>query len=304
MARETIDNQNPHLELENTDLMNRRTYLDYLNRLSLIAKSIFKWNGLPDSCNERYLEDALFRTGKAIFYYDDEYGFMTLKCNPSNHFNVYGEPTDIVVSGENGFIKNIVDQDYVLIRNNEYMLPTFPTISLYAYRLYEVERAIDVNIKNQKFPLLVLCDEKQKLTMKNLYKKIDGNSPVIFGNKQIDLENVKVFNTEAPYVADKLMDHKHQIWNECMNFLGINNANTDKRERLITDEVNSNNELIMFNVVTMLKTRELACEQINSMFGLNISVELKKIEINDVINRIYQDFTPETQIIEGGEQNG
>lgn len=280
MARETA-NREPKFDINNTDGLNIHTYNDYLNRIGLIAKSMFIWEGLPQGCNERYLEEALYREGRAVFFYDEEYGFMTLKVNPTNQFNVYGEPTDVKASGHNGFIRDISDQEYVYIRNNEYEIPTLYTTRLFAYRLANAERTIDTNVNNQKFPLVIITDDKQKLSMKSMYQKVATNEPVIFGVKGLDLDSIKTLDTSAPYVADKLQDYKHQIWNEVMNFLGINNANTDKRERLISDEVNANNEQIMFSVHTMLKTREEACEQINKMFGLNVSVKLRKLEFED-----------------------
>ena len=104
-----------------------------------------------------------------------------------------------------------------------------------------------------------------------------GNTPFIFGNKQFDISNkLNVLKTDAPYLIDKLELHKHEIWNECMTFLGIDNANTDKKERLITDEVESNNEIIKYYLNCFYKTRKKACDEINKKYGLDISIKLNK----------------------------
>ena len=142
------------------------------------------------------------------------------------------------------------------------------SMELFALRLYEAERTADVNIKAQKTPVLLLMDEKQRLTMENIYSQYDGNKPVIFGDKNSLGENViKAINTQAPFIADKIIDYKKEIWNEALTFLGINNIMVDKKERLITDEANSNNELINLNLQSYLAPREEACRQFNEKFG-------------------------------------
>ena len=122
-----------------------------------------------------------------------------------------------------------------------------------------------------------------------------GNTPFIFGNKQFDISNkLNVLKTDAPYIIDKLDLHKHQIFNDALTVLGIDNANTDKKERLITNEVESNDQLITYYLNCYYKTRKKACDEINEKFGLNISIELNKdiidllnVTENDIIN--YED---------------
>ena len=164
-----------------------------------------------------------------------------------------------------------------------------------AYRLYETERTIDVNLKAQKTPVLIEGDKKTMLTLKNAYMQYDGNIPFIFGSKTFELgSKLNALKTDAPYLIDKLELHKHEIWNECLTYLGIDNANTDKKERLITDEVESNNEIIKYYLNCFYKTRKRACDEINNKFfngeekitiSLNNEVlDLLNIESNDIIN--------------------
>ena len=145
-------------------------------------------------------------------------------------------------------------------------------MNLYAIRLTEISRTIDVNINAQKTPVLIKCSDKQKLVLKNAYKQWDGNSPVIFADKSLDMATFNVLKTDAPIVFDKLQIQKNMLWNEIMTVLGINNANMDKKERLVDDEVRANNEQVEICADVMLKSRELAVEQINNLFGLNIKV--------------------------------
>jgi hypothetical protein len=156
--------------------------------------------------------------------------------------------------------------------------PTDNSVVLFASRLTEAERTIDTNIKAQKTPVLIRCDDKDRLTMKNLYRDYEGNEPFILGGKSLNLDGLKVLKTDAPFVADKLQNYKHEIWNEALTFFGVNNANSDKRERLITDEVNANNEVISINAQAMLLTRLEACEKINKLYGLDVSVKMRSFE--------------------------
>ena len=277
-------------ENEMSMLTNNATYIDYLNRLRLLATSLFTWENLDEVAGfgaSRFLEQSLFDNGRACFVKDDELGFMVLKVNPSDKLNVYNLPTR-VMAWSIGYEKNYDFDDVVYIMNNELQLPTSQTINLIAYRLYETERTIDTNLIAQKTPILIEGDTKTILTLKNVYMQYSGNTPFIFGNKQFDISNkLNVLKTDAPYLIDKLTIHKHELWNEALTYLGIDNANTDKKERLITDEVESNNDLINFYLNCFYKTRKQACELINEKFlkdsDLKISISLNK-DIADLLN--------------------
>ena len=255
------------------------TYTDWFYRLMLIARTRFKWNNLPNNMDERWIERWLFTEGKCVFFKDEEYGFMIAKMTPNGQINFYDDPTMVRPYGTNYTGKDLMnDKECVIIRNNDIMLPTAPTIQLFAMRLTEITRTIDVNIEAQKTPVLIKCSDKQRVSLKQVYQQWKGNEPVIFGDKTMDTESFEVLNTEAPVVFDKLQIQKHQILNECYTFLGINNANMDKRERLVDDEVQANNQQVDISAHVMLKARERACEMINKIFGLNISVELREAE--------------------------
>ena len=277
-------------ENEMSMLTNDATYIDYLNRLRLLATSLFTWENLDEVAGfgaSRFLEQSLFDNGRACFVKDDELGFMVLKVNPSDKLNIYKLPTR-VMAWSIGYEKNYDFDDVVYIMNNELQLPTSQTINLIAYRLYETERTIDTNLIAQKTPILIEGDTKTILTLKNVYMQYSGNTPFIFGNKQFDISNkLNVLKTDAPYLIDKLTIHKHELWNEALTYLGIDNANTDKKERLITDEVESNNDLINFYLNCFYKTRKQACDLINEKFlkdsDVKISISLNK-DIADLLN--------------------
>lgn len=287
--------------------MNMDTYSMYYSRLKNIALTMFDWKGLPASVSERFLELTLFEQGHAAFVNDDTLGFLGLGCTIGGPFNVYTDPTEIQAYSTSGYSKSFTpDKDAVVIYNNNMREPGELPVRLYAQRLYEVERTIDVNIKAQKTPILILCDEQQRLTLKNLYMQYDGNEPFIFGNKSLDISQFQVLQTNAPFVADKLIHYKHNLWNECMTYFGLANTNTDKKERLVEAEATSNDEQIEASRNAMLSVRQLAAEKINKLFGLNVTVNFKvkvqqkedekeDLELKKDLNGVAQRATPQKE---------
>lgn len=281
-------------------LINNRTMIDYLDRFRMLATSLFTWENLDKYAGtgaSRFLEQSLYENGRACFVKDDELGYLALKVNPSDKLNVYMLPTR-VMAWSIGYNKDYDFDDVVYIMNNELMKPTMAIMELFATRMYETERTIDNNLIAQKTPILIEGDTKTILTLKNVYMQYSGNTPFIFGNKQFDISNkLNVLKTDAPYLIDKLDLHKHQIFNEALTVLGINNANMDKKERLITDEVESNDQLINYYLNCFYKTRKKACDEINEKYGLDIKIVLNK-EAIDLLK------TTENDIIKEGDDDG
>jgi hypothetical protein len=259
-----------------SSLLNNRTYQHYYNRLKELAISMFEWQNLPDTVDTRFLELSLFSTGMAIFFKDDELGYLALQTMIGGNLDVYNVPKIRKAYATNGFNMPLSENDSVIIWNNMLRTNCLTDIELFARRLYECDRTIDVNIKAQKTPLAILCDDNQRLTMKNMYAQYDGNEPFIFGSKDLDIKKIQAISTGAPFVADKIMQTKIQIWNEAMTYLGISNVNFQKKERLVTDEVTRNMGSTVSSRYTRLEMRKQACRQINKMFGLNINVEYRE----------------------------
>ena len=256
--------------------MNNRNYLQYYNRLTELALSMFEWKNLPDTVDPRFLEMCLYSDGMAVFFEDEVLGFLTLQCMIGGHLNVYRIPTERRAYATNGYNKQLSAKDSVIIFNNYLHTNSMLDVEMFSKRLYNLDRAIDVNANAQKTPVLILCDEDQRLVMKNLYKQYEGNEPFIFGNKNLDVNGVTVLSTGAPYVADKLYELKTQLWNEALTYLGISNINIVKKERLITDEVTRNQGGTVASRYSRLESRRQACEKINEMFGLDIWVDYRE----------------------------
>lgn len=290
--------------------LNDSTYIDYLERMKKICLSMFEWVNLPSSMDSRFLEKTLFYEGQASLLYDEKYGYINTKCADGGYLNIYELPTKLhcysmqYSADRNvyeGFKEENPNNQCVLVMNNWERIPTLNTIELFAYRLYLAQRSCDVNVMATRTPVLILGTEKQKLTMENLYNKYDGNQPFIFGDKDIiSNDMLKAINTQAPYVTDKLSEYKKEIWNEFLSFIGVNNIDVEKKERLITGESSANNEVINLNLQSYLAPRKEACKKFNELFGLEgenaIDVRIR----SDLFNIIKQ----EESIITDYNNNG
>ncbi len=255
--------------------LNNRTYLHYYNRLKELAISMFEWKNVPDTIDIRFLELCLFEKGACVFFKDEVMGFLALNVIMNGKWNVYNIPIDRRAYATNSYQRNLNINDSVIIYNNMIRQNTANEMELYARRLYECDRTADVNIKAQKTPVAIICDENQRLTMKNLYMQYDGNEPFIFGDKNLDLKNVTVLQTGAPFVADKILETKTKIWNEALTCLGISNVSAQKKERLVSDEVIRSMGGTIASRYSRLESRRTACNMINKMFELNMSVDFR-----------------------------
>lgn len=256
---------------------NNFSWRTYFARLMELAISTFEWKNLPDSCDERYMELALFNEGSAVFFKDEDLGYLALKCINNGMLNVYAVPTNRRAFAVNGYQKQLSDKDSVIIWNNRLREPSWPLVQYYAKRLWEYDRIIDVNIRAQKTPVVIQGTEAQRLTLENLYKEYDGNAPIIMADKSLDLGNVlKVAKTDAPFVSDKIYTLKTQLWNECLTALGISNVSFQKKERLISDEVTRSMGGTIASRWSRLEARQKAADEINKMFGLDIEVNFRE----------------------------
>ena len=263
-------------------MANNMTFSYYYYKLMLIARALFEWESLPNNMDERWIEKYLFTSGKCIFFNDPTMGYMVAGLAQQGSINCYGDPTTVYPVAEN-YVYNgpklINGENCYVIRNNDLMLPEFPIVRHYAFKLCNIDRAIDVNIENQKTPIIVRCSDKQKLSLKNAINQRRDNEPVIWTTDQANLADmIEVLQTQTPPVFKDLQTQKHMILNEVFTDFGINNANMDKKERMVANEVEANNEQVKASEDVLLKAREEACKNINRIFGLNISVKRRELE--------------------------
>lgn len=285
--------------------MNNTTFMQYFNRLTELSVSMFEWKNLPDTVDARFLELVLFGDGMAIFFQDEVLGFCALRTMIGGRLNIYQIPTIRTAYASNGYNIMLDESNSVIVFNNMLHTNSLLDVEQFSKRLYNLDRIIDVNANAQKTPILVSCDETQRLTLMNLYKQYDGNMPVIYGDKNLNPNSLKVLTTGAPYVADKIYQLKVQIWNEALTYLGISNVNISKKERLITDEVARNQGGTIASRYSRLEARRQACKQINDMFGLNIWVDYREdYQVIDTENNDTVEGDPNSDGIGGEIEEG
>lgn len=260
-----------------SSLMNSAVFKQYYNRLLELSISMFEWKNLPESVDPRFIELTLFSNGQAVFFKDEVLGYLCLQCAANGNFDVYRVPMRRRAYAVNGYQRNLDMNDSVIIYNNYLRTGSRLDVEVFARRLWNLDRAIDVNANAQKTPVMINCDETNRLTMQQMYMQYDGNQPFIFGSKGLDTKGITVLKTDAPYVADKLYQLKTQIWNEALTYLGISNINIQKKERLITDEVTRNQGGTIASRYGRLEARREACRKINDMFPeLDIWVDYRE----------------------------
>lgn len=303
MRRRMVGNKNA--KFKDYMYINDDTYVDFLERLKKVAISMFEWVNLPESMDGRYLELCLYYSGQAALLKNDNDIFINTRACSAGQLNIYELPTEIncysvdysvTKKQYDGFsindINKIDPKDYcIYVLNNQNRCATAWTLELFAYRLYLAQRTADTNITVNKMPFIVAVPENQRLTMENLINQIDENKPAVFGTKEMAStisEDLRVLPTNPPFIADKLHEYQTKIWNDAMSFLGINNLN-EKKERLITDETNSNNELINLNLQSYLTPRKEACKRFNKLFGLTGDNAIDVRVRSDLYNIIKQE---------------
>lgn len=273
-----------------SDLLNDLTFRTIYNKYRLIAMNAFEWKGLPDGIEARHIERELFMNGKAIFFRDPAMGFMCLRCVDERGINVYGEPLYYRAQGF-GYNQRFSADDCVIIENNINREATDPFIMFYTNKLTEAERTMDVNVKANKTPVVFACDDNDILSFKAIFQQVDGNVPAIYADKRMNLDAIGVFDTKVKFLCNELMDYKKSVENELLTFLGINNIAQDKKERLITDEAESNDQLIESFADLQLEARKRACEEINKMYGLNVSVDKRERKVEEHVDEALRSKT-------------
>lgn len=260
----------------------QRLLLIHLEHYRNIALNLYEWEGLPEGMEGRHIEQALLLYGQCFFYDHETLGFICLPCSNSGQMNVYGEPTRIMVTGH-GFSENKHITEGVRIINNPRVIATDITLQYFCTKLAQIDSTINTNLIQQKVPFIFATSKENEFTIKNLYAKMYSGEPAIFVDQSLLSQNgelnIQSVSCEAPYIIDKLQEHRFEVEKELLTFLGINTT-IEKKERLIVDETNANNEQITLNVEIGLREREKACEIINERYGLNLHVYAKDIPLS------------------------
>jgi hypothetical protein len=282
-------------------------FTHYYQYLTALAYQLFEWEGLPPSVDPRYLEMSLHQYGYVGFYKSPTLGYVAVQGAVSGMIDHYLLPTkfhvntpayqdtfnlfnykDMIPTGDE------LKKTGIVIWNNDMHFGTLPSLQMFAQDLAELKEIIRINQNAQKTPIHIIANDMNRLSLVNLYNQIDGNSPVLITDESLSSDGIQVFKTDAPFVVDKLNTQKNAVWNEVMTYLGINNANLEKRERMITSEADSNDEQIQASANVFLKSREEACDRINELYPeLNVSVKIRHEIVDQFAANISEGGTPQ-----------
>lgn len=267
----------------------------YMRVLSEFATNRFKWTGLPVEIDRRFVELELFRHALVVFFeLDNENfkGYMALRGSGAGNWNMYDNPTSFTVTGNSmGHLlpSKLTGKECVPIWANTMRVPDWDLVLLQSSKLAEIERTIEINLMAMRVPFLFAVNDNERLTFANMWKQIQDGDPAIFGTEAMMGETLDQRIKLMDLKIDKdlvinLQLAKAKIWNETMTFLGINNSNQDKRERLVADEVAGNDQQVSAARNSAMGARKYACEQINRKYGLNVAVEWNEDEIIDPVS--------------------
>lgn len=238
--------------------------------------SLFEMTGQPDTWDMDYFWTVLFLEGH-IGVSDTAAGVLPLRCAYSG-INMYNHPTDLIFANPVlGNWTRRIGKDGVLLHLMYDYLPAQALIQRYATLLAMCDSSLAVTLMNSKVAFIGLASNKsQANTMKRMYDKISSGEPAVFVNQDVGNPANFYFNrVKENFVGEQILIVKRGIINEFLTNIGINNANTDKRERLNADEVNANNQEIGINISDWLYNLQTGIEEVNKMFDLNISVKRK-----------------------------
>lgn len=280
-------------------LQNQRTYDYYFQRLTNIALSIFEWKNLPLTVDPRWLELSIFRNGMCLFFEDPVMGYVAMPCAIGGKLDVYNIPTIRRAYAANGYNAIRDNTNSVIIYHNYLHDVPVWDLEMFATRLADYQRTIDVNVAAQKTAVAILVDDNEVKTWKDAYISWAGNVPMIMGNKAMNPNAMTVLKTDAPFVGDSIQEMLVQVWNDAMSYLGVSNVNVTKKERLITDEVQRNMGGVLASRYSPLEMRRDAAKHINEMFGLDIEVEYRE----DILAYQSKMIGETEEMIEEGELN-
>ena len=261
-----------------TDNYNFRTFNKNLDMLLSLAMNRFRWVGLPDTCDARYLEKVLHRNGIATLSHkadDITPVFTTLQAMPQGEYNMYGIPTKWRAVGYDGLTDYpVTDENGVLCYYSYTRISPWNALEIYARKMAHYERTEDVNLSQQMKPFIGVAPQEKRLELINLLKQVEGGEPAILGDSgMLDLVNkVTVIDTKVPIITEELARSHQNVLNQALLYLGIPHLAFEKGERMIEDEARANTAPTNIMLLDCLQARRELCTKVNAKFGTEIEV--------------------------------
>ena len=260
------------------------------NKFTEMAMARFEWKNLPETIPVRALEYTLLNSTMGCFCIEPASdNLVFLPCSNVGMYNMYYDPVRVQVQGAGAIVNFMADaKDVALTFCNETRIPDMVAIAHYANRIYELDRTIDVNALNLRHPFIVAGDEDTMPSLRKAYEQVVDGAPVLLTFKKMMHEQItsqiSAFSTgvKGEDILD-VIEARGRLWNEAMTVLGIKSANTTKKERLITNEVDSVDHQIKVSRTSALRARQAGARRCNELFGTNIEVVFQDDSQDDTI---------------------
>ena len=268
----------------NNNTQQEKSLEEYMYRrlLTELAVNRFKWTGMPEEIDCRFLELTLFYQALSLFYFEERFGkYMAVRGGGIGAINALDQPTEYlaILNGTDGTPNRQLKKDEcVPIWSNYLRTPDWDVVTIYSKRLSDFDVTVDTNVIGLRHPTVFAVEESERQSFANIFRSVQRGEPAIYGYKNLSPQDLKdkLFALNTGVQTNAVTDvqiSKSKVWNECMTYLGINNSNQEKRERLVEDEVSANNDQVNAFRNIALNARKQACEEINKMFKLNVDVE-------------------------------
>lgn len=243
------------------------------------AISVFVWT-MPATWNRAYFLYVLYCFGRLAIVNTDKFGTIPQACGLMG-YNVFYQPTNAIISNPllTGILEPRIDRECVVLKLQPDYGGIMDIVNTYANLLAECVLAADVNLVNSKTAFGFFTDKKNVAdAVKKAYDEAVNGQPLIVTDKSLagmDGKNgLESFfrDVKQSYILTDLLSDMRKIEAMYDTDIGIPNANTDKRERLITDEVNANNFETYSKCALWLEELQGECAKARDMFGIDLSV--------------------------------
>ena len=260
--------------LIDSQIGNFKTYEMYKRQFLTLAENVFEFKNLPKFIDTAYMNKQLLRNGGIAFFKDENISDEPL-CLPYTNvenLDVYGRPQKIQVISRNGYTRDLNQDEFVIMYDNNGRYPLWLDILQYSERMAQATRTIDINIAQQKTPRFWKTKTEKEKSVKDMINNVDGFENVVITYNDMDLDDTTVVLEPAPYVADKVDLAKDKIYNEFLRLIGIANLSYQKKERNISDEIQAMQGGTVASRYSRFEPRKKAIEEINEKWGTNIEV--------------------------------
>lgn len=272
--------------------MTNNSFFYYQFQLMTKLKSVLTIEGYPKNWNIDNMWDVILKNGY-IPIVSTALGTLALEGGFYGQ-NMYYMPTNVIVNNPVlGNINRVIGEDGELLYIN-YEYNTFqgvmPLINRYAVLLANIDCSLNVSLMNSRVAHVFEAESDAEVkTLQKMYDDVSKGNPAVFlkkGTRSIPSsnENISFLNVKNTYIGNDLLLTKKSIMNEFLTEIGINNANTDKRERLNSDEVNANNTEVRCTIMRYIDSLNECAKKINEnsnfsdITNLNFSLNSRVIE--------------------------